>query len=197
MLGLQEQATSALFNLIIKFVEIGKYDRLFNYYMKIYFEDDNDNMVHAILPYLDYSQISYLKKFVNDTHIGLGFVYGSPYILLAHNFDRIEIDINYEPEYYNKNQLYAMEVVKELLTGLKEFRYEPIKESILKPMTIYYESNKQIMRSSVYPDSLITLPKEIKEIVKYNVDVIQKRFDYLKNIENILEENFKQLVSQT
>ena len=197
MLGLQEQATNMLFNLIVKFVEIGKNDRLFNYYMKIYFEDDNDDMVHAVLPYLDYSQISYLKRFVNDTHIGLGFVYGSPYILLAHNFDRIEIDINYETKYYNKNQLYAMEVVKELLTGLKEFRYEPIKESILKPMTIYYESNKQIMRSSVYPDSLITLPKEIKEIVKYNVDVIQKRFDYLKNIENILEENFKQMVSQT
>jgi len=196
MLGLQEQATNALFNLIVKFVEIGKEDRLFNYYMKIYFEDDGDDMTHAILPYIDYSQISFLKKFVNDTHIGLGFIYGSPYILLAHNFDRIEIDINYEPYYYNKNQLYAMEVIKELLTGLKEFRYEPIKESLLRPMTIYYENNKQIMRASVYPDSLITLSKEIKEIVEYNLDVIQKRFDYLKNIENLLEENFKQMVAQ-
>jgi uncharacterized protein YlzI (FlbEa/FlbD family) len=196
MLGLQEQATNALFNLIVKFVEIGKEDRLFNYYMKIYFEDDGDDMTHAILPYIDYSQISFLKKFVNDTHIGLGFIYGSPYILSAHNFDRIEIDINYEPDYYNKNQLYAMEVIKELLTGLKEFRYEPIKESLLRPMTIYYENNKQIMRASVYPDSLITLSKEIKEIVEYNLDVIQKRFDYLKNIENLLEENFKQMVTQ-
>jgi hypothetical protein len=164
--------------------------------MKIYFEDDGDDMTHAILPYIDYSQISYLKKFVNDTHIGLGFIYGSPYILLAHNFDRIEIDINYEPDYYNKNQLYAMEVIKELLTGLKEFRYEPIKESLLRPMTIYYEKNNQIMRASVYPDSLITLSKEVKEIVKYNLDVIQKRFDYLKNIENILIDNFKQMVTQ-
>jgi hypothetical protein len=196
MPGLQEQATNALFNLILKFVEIGKEDRLFNYYMKIYFEDDGDDMTHAILPYIDYSQISYLKKFVNDTHIGLGFIYGSPYILLAHNFDRIEIDINYEPDYYNKNQLYAMEVIKELLTGLKEFRYEPIKESLLRPMTIYYEHHKQIMRASVYPDSLITLSKEIKEIVEYNLDVIQKRFDYLKNIESLLEENFKQMVAQ-
>ena len=196
MLGLSEQATNALFNLIVKFVEIGKEDRLFNYYMKIYFEDDGDDMTHAILPYIEYAQISYLKKFVNDTHIGLGFIYGSPYILLAHNFDRIEIDINYEPDYYNKNQLYAMEVIKELLTGLKEFRYEPIKESLLRPMTIYYENNKQIMRASVYPDSLIALPKEVKEIVEYNVDVIQKRFDYLKNIENLLEENFKQLIAQ-
>jgi len=196
MLGLPEQATNALFNLIVKFVEIGKDDRLFNYYMKIYFEDDGDDMTHAILPYIEYAQISYLKKFVNDTHIGLGFIYGSPYILLAHNFDRIEIDINYEPDYYNKNQLYAMEVIKELLTGLKEFRYEPIKESLLRPMTIYYENNKQIMRASVYPDSLIALSKEVKEIVEYNVDVIQKRFDYLKNIENLLEENFKQLIAQ-
>jgi uncharacterized protein YlzI (FlbEa/FlbD family) len=196
MLGLQEQSTNSLFNLIVKFVEIGKEDRLFNYYMKIYFENDGDDMTHAILPYIDYSQISYLKKFVNDTHIGLGFVYGSPYILLAHNFDRIEIDTNYEPDYYNKNQLYAIEVIKELLTGLKEFRYEPIKESLLRPMTIYYESNKQIMRTSVYPDSLITLSKGIKEIVKHNLDVIQKRFDYLKNIENLLEEYFKQMVAQ-
>ena len=196
MLGLQEQATNALFNLIVKFVEIGKEDRLFNYYMKIYFEDDGDDMTHAILPYIDYSQISFLKKFVNDAYIGLGFIYGSPYILLAHNFDRIEIDINYEPDYYNKNQLYAMEVIKELLTGLKEFRYEPIKESLLRPMTIYYENNKQIMRASVYPDSLITLSKEVKEIVEHNLDVIQKRFDYLKNIENLLEENFKQMVTQ-
>jgi len=93
--------------------------------------------------------------------------------------------------------LYAMEVIKELLTGLKEFRYEPIKESLLRPMTIYYENNKQIMRASVYPDSLITLSKEVKEIVEYNLDVIQKRFDYLKNIENLLEENFKQMVAQT
>jgi len=196
MLGLPEQATNALFNLIVKFVEIGKDDRLFNYYMKIYFEDDGDDMTHAILPYIEYAQISYLKKFVNDTHIGLGFIYGSPYILLAHNFDRIEIDINYEPDYYNKNQLYAMEVIKELLTGLKEFRYEPIKESLLRPMTIYYEKYKQIMRASVYPDSLIALSKEVKEIVEYNVDVIQKRFDYLKNIENLLVENFRQLIAQ-
>jgi hypothetical protein len=196
MLGLDEQSTNALFNSIIKFVEIGKEDRLFNYYMKIYFEDDGDDMTHAILPYIDYSQISYLKKFVNDTHIGLGFIYGSPYILLAHNFDRIEIDINYEPDYYNKNQLYAMEVIKELLTGLKEFKYEPIKESLLRPMTIYYENNNQIMRASVYSDSLIALSKEVKEIVEYNLNVIQKRFDYLKNIENLLIENFKQLVTQ-
>ena len=196
MLGLPEQATNALFNLIVKFVEIGKDDRLFNYYMKIYFEDDGDDMTHAILPYIEYAQISYLKKFVNDTHIGLGFIYGSPYILLAHNFDRIEININYEPDYYNKNQLYAMEVIKELLTGLKEFRYEPIKESLLRPMTIYYERHKQIMRASVYPDSLIALSKEVKEIVEYNVNVIQKRFDYLKNIEHLLEENFKQMVTQ-
>jgi len=63
-------------------------------------------------------------------------------------------------------------------------------------MTIYYENNKQIMRSSVYQDSLITLSNEIKEIAKYNLDVIQKRFDYLKNIENLLEENFKQMVTQ-
>jgi hypothetical protein len=196
MPGLREQATNALFYLIAKFVEIGKDDRLFNYYMKIYFEDDGDDMTHAILPYIDYSQISFLKKFVNDTHIGLGFIYGSPYILLAHNFDRIEIDINYEPDYYNKNQLYAMEVIKELLTGLKEFRYEPIKEALLRPMTIYYENNNQIMRASVYPDSLIPLSKEIKEIVKYNLDVIQKRFDYLMNIEHLLEENFKQMVTQ-
>jgi len=196
MLGLQEQFTNSLFNSIVKFVEIGKEDRLFNYYMKIYFEDDGDDMTHAILPYIDYSQISFLKKFINDSHIGLGFVYGSPYILLSHNFDRIEIDINYEPHYYNKNQLHAMEVVKELLTGLKEFRYEPIRDSILRPMTIYYENNKQIMRSSVYQDSLITLSNEIKDIVKYNLDVIQKRFDYLKNIEHLLEENFKQMVVQ-
>lgn len=64
MLGLQEQATNALFNLIVKFVEIGKDDRLFNYYMKIYFEDDGDDMTHAILPYLDYSQISDRKSVV-------------------------------------------------------------------------------------------------------------------------------------
>ena len=199
-----EGLLTRFYNLLLDIIQGGYADRFANYYYEIIDNTDSE-LYHYIIPSDRYGQFSYARQLLNKNAVTSNYVYGVLMPILGHNFEDIKFETVWKD--YPDDIYTVLNNIKEILMGLKDFRYEFIKADLRPGYLIYVFGrqlyiatihNNEVIKGSVdtIADGQIVHDKSWKDVVSYNRDIMIKRLNYILNLEKFIMDALKSLVME-